>query len=1494
MGVNDILSALNGVLDLGDTLDNNGIGISAMTNGQHTTRELCKMELGSFLLYVGAGGGFFNDGQAGLVNILLMDEYGQIPSWRMKSVADALDMPLAINNATFTAFKNGDDALSQQNGRPTTRLTDLLISLYESFGGLMVALNENTLSRVRCDTYVDGLKARQSSSSYSASSSSEPSTAKATTTKSTIGANVDIRPYIPTGVTLTDNQKEYLCAIVDLINKYGPVDSSTVAMHMHKSTGAVSSAVSTLMKKGILDKNEDAKIVIAEHKQEMTTRTESADKINSASKRTIVNKNAGESLAKYNDRVSFALSREYEMQWSKDDDGKDSCKIVSTKRSDGDSDTPETTVSVSIPEYNNPSKDPFEVIREGDDKSTFIPFGSDPEALLSITNLDMQILSMDFRTSLYRLFIRLSQKDSLLLFLTSVSSGDESKLLEDFTKLTDIWRSLRIDGEPVDLGEADTARGLFNYLTELQQNGGKQKNKEAASTSSSDGSKAKKKEQKIVCSKSSHFPDASQYKDIHQVEGEPEKVTPFGTWSILVPPGCSYTMDPDCAGGGFTGKYPLQIQSTEDCDFNRAYDSRFSFALFINGVLARSFSTLTDLSTEEAADAMMETASLADSQYTFFKRTSNLAIMIKDATSGQEQYAVLFLIFVRGMQFVSHGQIVVHGKSKKEAQKELETILNSISAVERTEGEEGYRPVVLPGKFSLTYHDHKSLKLDDGIILPVPDGFKGSTDQNLIGAPRMFSIVPEEYDDFSKAMEARIGISAVLMQGNVPDYTPAIREKVVELICDQFEQQNIFVPKVPRVIAQLTTKGIIFYQKAFGMDTYKYLTAKAIMWSGQKGYIMSFIINLDDKVADHMDVAIDVQMIMSDWMNRIQLPGEKLYYIPSEIETESDQIDNLIAPPTPELLHEHFDLITSNRYTTRRDADFVGQSVRGLMEKCGTAKEKAYKQMEIKGDTYDLDKTALKLAQVFRMDESLFDENEDQEALIRLGAFSDVRMLHKLRSLSWMVSRYTKLGNHAISDISFSELQKMGELIEKKNGLNYDGSSGFVNLCNHYDWHVFYVPDDYAKSSTASNTDLRYLTGKENRGGNTMSIFIPGVSNIGDMNRNNDIISRNEETLESLESLRKDLEALLPVMETIYDGLLNDRDRSKKLEGALADALTAWCALAIAAKEAFYSEEAADTPEADAALQKPLVRPTDKLQNAQKPSANKTVRTVKPVANPTSKATSKTEANPATKPSTEPISDKKPVNDGVRKLELDGKTIIEKSKYMGDSDTRPIEIPDGITEIEQNAFMIAKATSFKFPRTLRIIGGWAFAYCENLESVEMQEGIEEIGSHAFAQCVKLRTIKLPSTIRSIERNAFVAELSADPSSKITLHIPGVAARQVEKNKKYRGLSAVIAAGFMIDGNWYPTLERYVEKVEAEEKAKIERERAEQRARAERERQEKERREAAARKEQQKKVLLKQIHDLEMERDSITGLFAGMKRNKLQKQIDEFNEKLRRL
>lgn len=57
MDANDIINALNRVFDLGDQLDNAGGGAQGLTNGEHTTREVCKIELGQFLLYLASSKG---------------------------------------------------------------------------------------------------------------------------------------------------------------------------------------------------------------------------------------------------------------------------------------------------------------------------------------------------------------------------------------------------------------------------------------------------------------------------------------------------------------------------------------------------------------------------------------------------------------------------------------------------------------------------------------------------------------------------------------------------------------------------------------------------------------------------------------------------------------------------------------------------------------------------------------------------------------------------------------------------------------------------------------------------------------------------------------------------------------------------------------------------------------------------------------------------------------------------------------------------------------------------------------------------------------------------------------------------------------------------------------------------------------------------------------------------------------------------------------------
>ena len=48
MAAQEIINALNQIYDLGDSLDDAGIGTLALTNGNKTTREACRLDIVHF------------------------------------------------------------------------------------------------------------------------------------------------------------------------------------------------------------------------------------------------------------------------------------------------------------------------------------------------------------------------------------------------------------------------------------------------------------------------------------------------------------------------------------------------------------------------------------------------------------------------------------------------------------------------------------------------------------------------------------------------------------------------------------------------------------------------------------------------------------------------------------------------------------------------------------------------------------------------------------------------------------------------------------------------------------------------------------------------------------------------------------------------------------------------------------------------------------------------------------------------------------------------------------------------------------------------------------------------------------------------------------------------------------------------------------------------------------------------------------------------------
>lgn len=84
------------------------------------------------------------------------------------------------------------------------------------------------------------------------------------------------------------------------------------------------------------------------------------------------------------------------------------------------------------------------------------------------------------------------------------------------------------------------------------------------------------------------------------------------------------------------------------------------------------------------------------------------------------------------------------------------------------------------------------------------------------------------------------------------------------------------------------------------------------------------------------------------------------------------------------------------------------------------------------------------------------------------------------------------------------------------------------------------------------------------------------------------------------------------------------------------------------------------------------------------------------------------------------------------------------------------EIPDSMLDsfIHGKKKDMNRLISIVIPGTVKRIGNRAFAGCENLQEVVLEEGIEIIEHNVFTGCQKLKTIRLPASVKEIDGWAF--------------------------------------------------------------------------------------------------------------------------------------------
>ncbi len=83
-----------------------------------------------------------------------------------------------------------------------------------------------------------------------------------------------------------------------------------------------------------------------------------------------------------------------------------------------------------------------------------------------------------------------------------------------------------------------------------------------------------------------------------------------------------------------------------------------------------------------------------------------------------------------------------------------------------------------------------------------------------------------------------------------------------------------------------------------------------------------------------------------------------------------------------------------------------------------------------------------------------------------------------------------------------------------------------------------------------------------------------------------------------------------------------------------------------------------------------------------------------------------------------------------------------------------VKISDDLIYIWASAFENTAIKEIIIPSSVKLIAEYAFARCNNLSRVTINNGIEEIYKYAFADCSKLEGITIPGSVKTIRQSAF--------------------------------------------------------------------------------------------------------------------------------------------
>ena len=1157
MNGQDVMNALNRILDLGDTLDNAGGGVQALTNGSHTTREVCKIELGQFLLYVADGGDSINDGQAAVLNLVFFEGLGQNSGDQYMQLAKTIGTPNPKQNMTLISFRQGDQALSAQNGTQSSSLEDILTSVYEAFGRLMVAFNENAISQQRYDRFMRDFKS-SNSSMYSTSSTEEKSTTSKPTTKKTTSPKPKASPAqkkTSTGSKKTSTSSK----------------TKKTASNKGIAVGQYNDLIGFELPEGYRmlwedkeDGTKECRIVYGEYVDD-----------NGNTAYEFLATVSDMDVENTEDDVIPAGEKPFATMHRRDPER----RYISV------SDTPEAELQVKETPINILGRQ-FKVyalallVQVSDSKLVSVMKINTWDEEDSSENIKsyghMIVVANALRYNGKALPAISCSAEDLFEQLKPDFEGKESMITGKIgLKITSgdevISESVLSGDDDGNIHREDDHHGENKldgkYAGYVIENGGiKGTNKKLTKIDIPDG---------VTSIDDEAF---EGYKSLAEIT-IPESVTYIGNSAfsgctkltkVVIPASVRYINSfafNEC-------KNLVEVVLPEGIEWIGSYAfseciklAKINLPDSLENIYMCAFQGCASLTSITIPDGIDE---LRGSTFDGCKKLESVSIPDSVTEIGSSVFEDCEKLTKVHIPEDVHtiGNRVFNGCVR------LEQVNIPADITEIGDGMFGNCKKL------------KTITIPTGVTSIGEDAFNGCESLTEVNIPEGVETIGDDAFSACKRIKRITIPSTVKTIGRRAFYQCAaltevsIPNGILEISDIAFSEctglKKVILPDSVTSIGDYAfdgctaLKGIILPSSLEKIGDNAFNACKALTE-----------IEIPDSVTSIGDFAFDD----CDALKHVSMPGKEVqtgsWAFPNEAEISyragngritkrkpgassnsrsRDSSENAMAAPKPsgrytsvtpsDELYSHYGKLKREadkfkgmgvQYVQNNGEEFQALDMVEILESNGKTGTNVYRKLKdsMKGDNYALDLMALRMSQVFRVNESAFVSRHDDEGDIHETLMDKKWKLSALRSFAWTLADLADREGKSIDDYEYDELVKLCDFIKEREWLNYQDGSWFDGLCGHSDIHVFYMPGKMIESGEAEEICdvLKY------------------------------------DPITSLDAFRDDLSQLKNAMIRLHNGLLKDRDRDVKLDTPASAVLQAWCVMAMAARIPFISED---------------------------------------------------------------------------------------------------------------------------------------------------------------------------------------------------------------------------------------------------------------------------------------------------------------------------------